>query len=317
MPRDNGGRGEIVTIAVQPSTGIRVSAPARGRVPGDGVDLAFGYWPGRGTPIVAIHGVTGSHVQFVGIGERLAGRRPLLAPDLRGRGDSEKPDGRYGTAQHARDVAAAMRAFGLGPAVVIGHSMGAYIGTALAAEEPDLVGALVLFDGGFPPILPPDLPVQALLDKLIAPSMERLRRTFASREEYLDYWRSQPTLRPDEWGPWAEAYFDYDVTGVPLRAKASETAVRADFEDFANPDQAAGWLRRVKAPVMVLRAERGPDPSAPPVLPDFLLDRIRELIPDLELHDLPGTTHYTSVLADPGATQATDLLVAFAEKHSL
>ena len=95
--------------------GFRVTRWAQGRVPGDGVELAFGYWPGRGAPVVALHGLTASHVNFIGIAERLAGRCALFGLDLRGRGDSEKPEGPYGLLQHARDVAAAMRAMGLGP----------------------------------------------------------------------------------------------------------------------------------------------------------------------------------------------------------
>src|SRR5580658_5216459 len=127
---------------------IRVTRPAQGRVPGDGVELAFGYWPGRGAPIVALHGLTASHVNFIGVAEKLASRRPVFALDLRGRGDSDKPDGPYGMVQHARDVAAAMRAMGLGPSVIVGHSMGAFVAAALAVDHPSVVSGLVLIDGG-------------------------------------------------------------------------------------------------------------------------------------------------------------------------
>jgi len=126
---------------------ILVTRPARGQVSGDGVELAFGYWPGRSAPVVALHGLTASHLNFIGIAERLAGRCALFALDLRGRGDSDKPEAPYGMSQHARDVAAAMHAMGLEPSIVVGHSMGAFVATALAAQEPGLVSGLVLIDG--------------------------------------------------------------------------------------------------------------------------------------------------------------------------
>src|SRR4030095_4803572 len=110
--------------APQQQVALQVTREARGRVPGDGIELNFGYWPGRGSPVVALHGLTASYINFIGIAERLAGRRSLFAPDLRGRGDSDQPDGPYGLAQHARDVAAAMNAFDLGPSLIVGHSMG-------------------------------------------------------------------------------------------------------------------------------------------------------------------------------------------------
>ena len=91
-------------VNCQQQVSFKVTSEARGRVSGDGVELAFGYWPGRRAPVVGIHGLTASYLSFAGVGERLAGRRSLFAVDLRGRGDSEKPDGPYGMTQHARDV---------------------------------------------------------------------------------------------------------------------------------------------------------------------------------------------------------------------
>ena len=88
---------------------VMVANEARGRVSGDGVELAFGFWPGHGVPVVAIHGLTASFVSYTGVAERLAGRRPLFGMDLRGRGDSGKPAGPYGMAQHGRDVAIAIQ----------------------------------------------------------------------------------------------------------------------------------------------------------------------------------------------------------------
>ena len=116
--------------------GFKVTREARGRIPGDGVELAFGYWPGRGAPVIAIHGLTASFLSFAGVAERLNGRRPLFALDLRGRGDSDKPAGPYGMAQHARDVAAAMQTLEIGPCVIVGHSMGAFVATALSGAKP-------------------------------------------------------------------------------------------------------------------------------------------------------------------------------------
>jgi pimeloyl-ACP methyl ester carboxylesterase len=54
-------------------------------------------------------------------------------------------------AQHARDVAAAMQALGLGPSVIVGHSMGAFVATALAAQNPELVSGIIMIDGGYVP----------------------------------------------------------------------------------------------------------------------------------------------------------------------
>ena len=302
-------------------TTLAVHREARGRLSGDGVELAYGYWPGRGTPIVAVHALTASYLSFGGIGERLAGRRPLLALDLRGRGDSDKPQGPYGMAQHAADVACAMRALDLPPAVVVGHSMGAYVAAALAAAEPDLVAGLVMLDGGHPPELPPGVEPDVLLDQILGPVIERLHQEFASQEAYLDTWRRLPTFADvpghTAWGPWVEAYLAYDLAGVDgkLRPKAVEAGVRADFADMGRRDVVEQRLRAVRAPILVVRAERGLAPDQEPVLPDDAMDRIRGCCaPDLVEQIVADTTHYTIALAEPGASTVASLLVEFAER---
>src|SRR5450759_2299850 len=185
------------------------------RVRAGEVELAYRLWPGEGPAIVAIHGLTASHVSFAGIAERLAGRRPFFAPDLRGRGRSDKPATGYGMRQHALDVAAAMRGLGLGRSVVLGHSMGAYVGTALAVEFPALVAGLVMLDGGYLLDPPAGLDPDQLLDTLLKPQIERLRTTYESMDRYLAFWRALPTFPAKDWGPWVEDYLEYDLGGEP------------------------------------------------------------------------------------------------------
>lgn len=286
------------------------------RVRAGEVELACRLWPGHGPAIVAIHGITASHINFIGIAERLAGRRPLLAFDLRGRGQSDKPKEGYGMQRHARDVAAAMRSLELGRSVVLGHSMGAYIATALAAEFPDLVAGVVMLDGGYLLDLPPGLDLDQLLDALIKPSIERLHATFESRSAYHDFWRNQPTFPTADWGPWVEAYLDYDLGGEPpkLQARALEPAVREDFRSMAQKQEVKHRLQAVACPVMVIRAQYGVAPGQPPILPDQVMAEIRECVPSVEEHLIPDTTHYTIALADPGASIVADLVDKFAAR---
>jgi pimeloyl-ACP methyl ester carboxylesterase len=284
------------------------------RVRAGEVELAYRLWPGKGPAIVAIHGLTASHVNFVGIAERLAGRRPLLAFDLRGRGQSDKPATGYGIRQHALDVAAAMRTLGLGPSVVLGHSMGAYIGTAVAAEFPELVAGLVMLDGGYLLDAPPDFDADQLLDTLLKPQVERLRTTFESRSAYLEFWRKLPTIPAADWGPWVEAYLEYDLAGEApaLRPRVAEAAVREDFRSMAQKSEVTQRLLAVTCPVMVIRAPDGVAPGQPPIIPNQVMAEIRDCVPSVDEHLIPGTTHYTIALADPGASIVAGLVDKFA-----
>ncbi|MFZ0418592.1 MAG: alpha/beta hydrolase [Candidatus Sulfotelmatobacter sp.] len=298
-----------------PKDSIKVTRSARGRVPGDGVELAFGYWPGRGAPVVGLHGLTATHMNFVGIADRLAGRCALFAVDLRGRGDSDKPEGPYGLAQHARDVAAAMRAMELGPSIVAGHSMGAFVAAALAAQEPGLVSALVLIDGGYVPDVPaansPEQDPHAALALRIA----HLRQTYPSRQAYREFWRTQPHFPPEEWNPWVEAFLDYEVGGEsPVQAKASEAGVRADLGEAFQRNAVNQRLKSIGVPALFLRAESGLTPAQPPLFPDALAAEVRTHLPQVEDHKFAGTTHYTIALGERGSSRIADLICDLASR---
>jgi lipase len=283
---------------------------ARGRVSGDGIELAFGYWAGPGKPIIALHGLTASYLNFIGIAERLAGRYPLFALDLRGRGDSDKPDGPYGLAQHARDVAAAMRAMGFGPSILVGHSMGAFVAAALAAQEPRLVTGLVLIDGGYVPA------ITAEATPLLALRIGQLCQTYPSREAYREFWRNQLHFPPEDWVPWVEAFLDYELGGEAprLQPKASEAAVRADLARVFQKDEMAAQLRAIRVPVLMIRADSGFAPGAPPLFPEAIMEQFRSYVSGMEEETIPGTTHYTIVLGNRGATRIADLLDGFARR---
>jgi pimeloyl-ACP methyl ester carboxylesterase len=279
------------------------------------VELAFGYWPGRGAPLVALHGLTASHVSFAGVAECLAGRRPIFALDLRGRGDSSKPAGPYGMAQHAADVAAAMRAMGLGPSTIVGHSMGAFVATALVAAHPELVSGLLLIDGGYAPAISVPNSQQGL-DAALALRITQLRQTYPSREAYRQFWRTQPHFPPEDWSPWLEAFLDYEIGGEPpeLRPKAAEDAVKADLMEGLQSEQIAARLQTIRVPVLMLRAPAGFVPGAPPLFPEVMIEQMRKLAPAMDDELIAGTTHYTLVMGKTGAARVADLANDFAAR---
>lgn len=105
---------------------------------------------GKGDPVVLLHGFASSAAvnwRSTGWVDLLvdAGRM-VIAPDLRGHGDSAKfySPGDYRTATMAGDVSALCSALGVRRADVIGYSMGARIAASLALGEPALVRSLVM-----------------------------------------------------------------------------------------------------------------------------------------------------------------------------
>jgi lipase len=292
---------------------MRVTQEARGRVPGDGVELAFGYWPGAGTPVVALHGITGNFMNFGGVAEQIASRCPLFALDLRGRGDSDKPQAPYGFAQHAKDVAAAMRDLGLGPTVVVGHSMGAFVATALAHQNPELVSALVLIDGGYLFSLG-TVPADDSVNSALAERITQLVCKYPSRQAYREFWKSKPNFPPEDWSHWVERFLDYEVGGDgPVQPKALQAGIIADLKEGAKTDEILNRIRSIRVPVIWVRAETGLTRQQPALYPDSAVEEIRQYVPHIQHRKVSGTTHYTIVLGRNGASAMADLIV---EMHS-
>ncbi|HEX4949013.1 MAG TPA: alpha/beta hydrolase [Blastocatellia bacterium] len=291
--------------------------PAHGHVNGDGVQLAFHYWPGRGTPVVCLHGLTASSLSFVGLADSLAGQQAVWSLDLRGRGNSDKPAAPYGMAQHARDVAAALRVFGAESYIVVGHSMGAYVATALAAQEPDLVAGLVMLDGGYFLPMPADVSAEQVLYLVVGPAViGRLQQTFPSHEAYLEYWRGLPAYPSAEWNAWLATYLAYDLGGVAphLQPKGSAVAVRADFADMLRRDEVTARLQAVRCPTLVIRAAQGMVPGQPGILPEVVMQAISELVPHAQTHTIHDVTHYTILFNPHGVAQVASLLAEFRQQ---
>lgn len=293
---------------------FQIISPAQGLINSEGVSLAFNYWPGRGTPIVCIHGLTASSMSFISLADSLAGKHAVLAIDLRGRGNSDKPDAPYGMAQHAHDVAAVLRAFGAESYVVVGHSMGAYIATALAVQEPNLVAGLVMLDGGYFPPMPEGLDADQILNLVVGPAViGRLKQTYPSHEAYLNYWRGLPSYPPEVWNDSLEKYLAYDLGGAApnLQPKGSEAGVRADFADMLRREEITARLQSVRCPTMVIRAEQGMAKGQPGILPDVVLQEMRTLVPHLETHTINDVTHYTILFNERGVAQVARLISGF------
>lgn len=262
-------------------------------VPVSGGSLRVASWSGKGVPVLAIHGITSSSRSWPFLAAAL--HSPLLAPDLRGRGRSNHLPAPYGMGQHADDCAAVIEESGGIPVVVVGHSMGGFVATVLAARRPDLVRALVLVDGGLP--FPPD-DQEATLAGLV-PIKQRLQATY-TRAEYRDWFRNHPAFATD-WTPEVEAYADYDLPDDPGRPSADPDVVEADQVDMVQGATYAEAVERPMPPRVFLHAPRGFTDDPPGLYPQPAVDRYAERWPDLDVRPVPGVNHYTIVLSRRGA----------------
>lgn len=117
----------------------------------DGVELAYvDVNPGAGRTAVLVHGFASNRQEMWGrtgwIGALERKGYCVVAPDLRGHGESAKPHdpALYGRARLAADVIGLIEALGLGRVVLMGYSLGAQVALEVALARPEVVSDLVL-----------------------------------------------------------------------------------------------------------------------------------------------------------------------------
>ncbi len=106
---------------------------------------------GEGPPVLLLHGFPQTHAMWAGVAADLARDHAVVVPDLRGYGDSGRPDAGedhagYSFRAMAADVAALMAALGHDRYPVVGHDRGARVTHRLALDAPDAVERAAVLD---------------------------------------------------------------------------------------------------------------------------------------------------------------------------
>jgi pimeloyl-ACP methyl ester carboxylesterase len=134
----------------------------------DGVRLAYESHEGPRPSILFVHGWCCDHTYFGPQMEWFARQgHHVIAVDLRGHGESDKPRQRYTMGVFADDLAWTTDQLKLSRPTVVGHSMGGIVAYDLAVRYPDLPAAIVMIDAA--------VALPAAARGLIAPFLEQLR----------------------------------------------------------------------------------------------------------------------------------------------
>lgn len=197
---------------------------------------------GRGDrpTVVLCHGFSDSGLCWTPVAQQLEADYDVIMFDARGHGLSEAPETAYSSPTMAADLAGAIRVLGLDRPVVMGHSMGGFSTTLLAADYPDCLRAAILEDPGWRPKLP--APAEDEVQQRLVEGMAQLQ---AMKEMALDELmalgrQQNPKWSDDELGPWAEA-----KRQLCPRIAFNYTHVREPYNEA---------MARVRCPVLLITA---------------------------------------------------------------
>lgn len=173
-----------------------------------------------------------------------------ISVDLRGAGQSDKPDGKYSTELFADDIAAFMQAIKVERAHVMGLSLGAAVGMHLAAKHPEKVKTLSLHSG-WPKTDPflktcvegwqviakglgnvPEMVILGIFPWCFTPGL------YASKPDYVkslaDFVRSRPVQPVDAFMRESDAVINHDASAALGRIKAPTQITFGRFDQVTS-----------------------------------------------------------------------------------
>lgn len=274
----------------------------------DEVNLHYVEWGQEENPIIFIHGLTANAFCFQSFADILSPAYRVIAYDLRGRGDSDKPASGYSVPIHTRDLAALIDALQLERPIIIGHSLGALIALYFAAHYPDKLSKLVLIDAGAPLPWNNTDGAPAWLSAAIA----RLGTSFPSYQDFLDRMKQAPYLGHN-WNPYIDIYFEHDIrieANGSVRSKAFAQGILEEGANYPQAQPEAQWSS-VQAPTLLLRAGQGLFSENDQLLSEADADQIHHAIPNCRYINYPNLNHYTIVFGvDPAPALAIQHFLA-------
>jgi pimeloyl-ACP methyl ester carboxylesterase len=264
-----------------------MTEPIMKRAKGDGVQINLATWPGDAGPVLCVHGITANCRCWDVLAEALIPDYQVIAMDLRGRGQSDKPPAGYSLDHHLRDINCLLDDLQLERAVIMGHSLGAFIGLAFAAQYPERTDRLILVDGAG------DLSTDQMNKVFVGikPALDRLGQIFPSADAYLDRMKQAPYLHP--WTSAIETYCRYEIEAVDggVRTNIDPAHIQEEAANIRKVN-CASFYPGLRPKVLILRAPNGLLSQDDLLLPEDVINKMTDEIPDARRFDVTDTNHY-------------------------
>jgi len=232
---------------------------------------------GSGPLMLFFNGITANSATLAPLAAHFSNRFTTIAVDQRGHGLSDKPESGYGADDFADDIKALIRTFDLGPAVLVGHSLGSRNAVAAATRFPELVRSVVAID--FTPYIETEV-FDALEARVNAG--DQLFPNLKAVEAYL-----------------STRYPNIPAQAISLRAESGYRRVEGGLRPLASPaamTQIAAGLRAdltqtyrdLRRPVLLMRGAESK------LVSTEALAKTSRLRPDLPVVVVPGADHYVN-----------------------
>jgi len=262
--------------------------PQRRTFTNNSMAISYLQWSDRGRPLLLLHGMADHALVWSSLGDYLSSNYQVIAPDLRGHGESDKPATGYHFQDYIGDLRALINHLGWRQAHILGHSWSAKIAAIWATQQPEVLKSLILVDPFFIDKMPSWMRITFPILYQVLPFL-KITRSFDSYQS-IEAIASQ-LKQYKGWSNLQQEVFKNAIEQKADGSWSSKFTLSAREEIFEDVMGFAGLTKTLDIPSLLILPQQGLNRTA------WQIQSYKKYLTSLEIKKIPG--NHWAFLGEP------------------
>lgn len=262
--------------------------PQRQTFTNNSMEISYLQWSDRGIPLLLLHGMADHALVWSSLGDYLSSNYQVIAPDLRGHGESDKPATGYHFQDYISDLRALINHLGWTQAHILGHSWSAKIAAIWATQQPEVFKSLILVDPFFIDKMPSWMRITFPILYQVLPFL-KITRSFDSYQS-IEAIASQ-LKQYKGWSNLQQEVFKNAIEQKADGSWSSKFTLSARGEIFEDVMGFAGLTKTLDIPSLLILPQQGLNRTA------WQIQSYKKYLKSLEIKKIPG--NHWAFLGEP------------------
>ncbi|MDB9392775.1 alpha/beta fold hydrolase [Microcystis aeruginosa] len=262
--------------------------PQRQTFSNNSMEISYLQWSDRGMPLLLLHGLADHALVWSSLGDYLSSNYQVIAPDLRGHGESSKPATGYHFQDYIGDLRALINHLGWTQAHILGHSWSAKIAAIWATQQPEVFKSLILVDPFFIDKMPNWIRITFPILYQVLPFL-KITRSFDSYQSIEAIARQLKQYKG--WSNLQQEVFKNAIEQKADGSWSSKFTLSARQEIFEDVMGFAGLTKTLDIPSLLILPQQGLNRTA------WQIQSYKKYLTSLEIKKIPG--NHWAFLGEP------------------
>lgn len=262
--------------------------PQRRTFTNNSMTISYLQWSDRGMPLLLLHGMADHALVWSSLGDYLRSNYQVIAPDLRGHGESGKPATGYHFQDYIGDLRALINHLGWTQAHILGHSWSAKIAAIWATQQPEVFKSLILVDPFFIDKMPSWIRITFPILYQVLPFL-KITRSFDSYQSIEAIARQLKQYKG--WSNLQQEVFKNAIEQKADGSWSSKFTLSARGEIFEDVMGFAGLTKALDIPSLLILPQQGLNRTA------WQIQSYKKYLTSLEIKKIPG--NHWAFLGEP------------------